>query len=181
MRHYGPAQPPYTAPGPWATGDAQREGKPLNLAPYGGSYLGLMAALVVPTGTSSLPAFNLLATDWHHAPAWPTFLVTNPGPAPVTVTLPEWCAGPGVGAVDVYDSVGQGWVATGVPVTPRGVPVPVPAGGTLVASLVPTNGTRFVRAVGRVTGSVTGSATPSLRCVLEAGGRVVDFAVPCTA
>ena len=75
----------------------------------GGAWIGLMGAIVRPTNVTGIPAFDLLATDWHHAPAFPTFLLSNPYAERVVVGLDV-----GAHPVDVYDSVTQGWLARGV-------------------------------------------------------------------
>jgi hypothetical protein len=143
VRHYGPSAPPYNRTGPWGTGDAMRGGRPSNLSPYGGSYVGLMAAMVVPppagAAGGAVPVFDLHATDWHHAAtAWPTFLAFNPLPdAALTLRLPP-CDVCGEGPVDVYDAVSQTLLARGLP---RGASpaLDLVSGQAAVAVVVPSS------------------------------------------
>jgi hypothetical protein len=99
--------------GPFATGDGKsQEGLPTNIAVYGGAYIGLMAALVVPLGAGGadgVAAFDLLATDWFPPRAAPTTLVYNGRADATRVALP--LPRTGAGRFDVYDAVAQAWVA----------------------------------------------------------------------
>ena len=129
--------------GPWATGDRIREhGDGENLCLYGGAYVGLLGALIVPTNVSAIPAFDLLTTDWHHDPrALPSFLLYNPFPtlsAPLIVGLPLPQLPPDA-RVSVYDAVTQEWIATNVSVggDNRLVGIAVPPQSAVVASIVP--------------------------------------------
>ena len=42
--------------------------------------MGYLAVLVAPTDQPHIFQWDLLATDFFHAPAWPTFLYYNPEP-----------------------------------------------------------------------------------------------------
>lgn len=155
VRHFGPAFPPYTQPGPWGTGDAKRNGHPSNLGLYGGSYIGLMAALVKGTNVTTIPAFDLLATDWHHGPAWPTLLLANPTEQPVAVLLP---APPTLtGDVSMYDTVSGTWLVRNTRVD------------ALVLTLQPD---QAVVAVVSPAGEGEGRDTQDR---ITVGGRVVDY------
>ena len=157
VRAFGPARPPYTLPGPYATGDHIREGGRSNLAPYGGAWVGLLAALVVPTNATFAPAFDLCATDAHGAPAWPTLLVLNPTEGALAVALPAPASAAAGARVDVYDSVAQAWVARGAP-----------EADAVVLTLAPQQAAVVVR--------VPAGAKEELRGrVLFAGGRAIDF------
>ena len=96
--------------GPYATGDGKSQDHvATNIAVYGGAYIGLMAALVVPlAGTpAGIAAFDLVATDWFARPSAPTTLVYNGRENSTDVALPL----PGSARFDVYDAVSQSWVA----------------------------------------------------------------------
>ena len=157
VRAFGPARPPYTVPGPYATGDEIREGGRSNLALYGGAWVGLFAALVVPTNVTAVPAFDLCATDAHGAPAWPTSLAMNPTVSAVAVAMPAPAGAAAGTLVDVYDSVVQAWVVRGVP-----------AVEAIVLALAPQQAAVVVR--------VPAGAPVELRGrVLFAGGRAIDY------
>jgi hypothetical protein len=97
--------------GPFGTGDARGSGLPTNLALYGASYVGLMAAMVRPTGNPRLYGFDLLVTDWYHAPAHPSVLYYNPLAVNVTVSIVV-LAEPSTKLVDVVDVVASEVIAT---------------------------------------------------------------------
>lgn len=85
---------------PFATGDALGWGGPSNLCLYGGSHVGLLGALVKTTSDPAIPRFDLLATDWYHARAYPTYLLYNPFPNPRRITFAL-----GSPEADIYDAV----------------------------------------------------------------------------
>jgi hypothetical protein len=151
--------------GPYATGDAKWNwGSATNLAVYGGAYVGLLAAAVAATDAPDVLAVDALATDFRHAPAWPTAVVYNPRPAAAAnVTLPikllaAVCAG--AAAVDVYDAVAQAVVRAAAPCPPD-VSVPPDAAGVYV--VYPSGSPLTYDAVMRR---------------LSAAGRVIDWAAP---
>ena len=95
--------------GPYATGDGKSQDHvATNLAVYGGAYVGLMAALVVPLpgAPAGVAAFDLVATDWFARPAAPTTLVYNGRATHADAALPL-----PPGRWDVYDAVAQEWAA----------------------------------------------------------------------
>jgi hypothetical protein len=98
--------------GPYATGDGKSQaGMPTNLAVYGGAYVGLMSALVLPSADGR-GAFDARATDWWAREGHATTLLYNGRAAPVDalLALPAAAAGQ---AFDVYDAVAQAVVARG--------------------------------------------------------------------
>jgi hypothetical protein len=95
---------------PFATGDALAGGwAPTNLALYGTSSVGYLAALVDSTDVPGILRLNLLATDAYHGPAYPSALLYNPHPTERTVRVPL-----GAGTVDIYDAVSDTWLARAV-------------------------------------------------------------------
>jgi len=73
---------------PFATGDAIRGGwGATNLALYGSSHVGYLGALVDTTNIPGILQLDLLATDWFHAPAYPSYLYYNPYDIPQVVEL----------------------------------------------------------------------------------------------
>lgn len=114
----------------------------------------MLGAVVSATDNPHVYQFNLLATDFNHAPgAHPTFLYYNPNTgagAPVTVNV-------GSRPTDLYDAVSQ---ASCICTSPRSAPliavtaqnflargavgatrINVPADSAVVLVLIPTNGT----------------------------------------
>ena len=153
------------SPSPFATGDYGCEyptGDPrcslpracpncTNLSGYDGASVGIAAALCVPTNVTSVLQADLLATDFFHAPAYPTYLVHNPHSSDVQVevavpgcALVHWAAGSGAGAGGEAQACAVVDTATGE-VLARGVSAPgtttigVPAGAARVISCVPDN------------------------------------------
>lgn len=94
--------------GPFATGDAQipSAGTVTDLAMYGAAHVGFLAALVDPTDQPHVVRWDLLATDFFHGPAWPTFLYYNPETAARTVKVDV-----GPAAVDVYETTTHRFLA----------------------------------------------------------------------
>ena len=95
---------------PYATGDAVTGGWGLtNLALYGSSHVGYLGALVDTTDVQGILQLDLLATDWFHDEAYPTYLYYNPYdvPSQVSLPLPE-------GMHDIYDLTSNSIVAAGV-------------------------------------------------------------------
>jgi hypothetical protein len=93
---------------PYATGDGF-DGLATNFALYGASHVGMLAAVVNTTNVEKILQLDLLATDYYHAPAYPTFLYYNPYGTPQTVDV-------NVGSipVDIYDTVSQTFLKTNV-------------------------------------------------------------------
>ena len=65
---------------PFATGDALVNdwGGKTDLGIYGASHVGYLAALVGRTNHQRILQLDLLATDFFHEPAYPTYLYFNP-------------------------------------------------------------------------------------------------------
>jgi hypothetical protein len=133
-----------------------------NLSGYDGASVGIAAALCVPTSMPAVLQADLLATDFFHAPAYPTFLVHNPHPVDVQVevavpgcALMHWAAGAGTGGgaqvqtCAVVDTATGELLARGV-TAPGATTIGVTAGTARVISCVPdtTAEAPGVRAVG---------------------------------
>jgi len=137
---------------PYASGDCVgRPGRAAtDLALYGASHVGYLAAVVEKTNVEGILQLDLLKTDWHHGPAHPTFLYYNPHAESKAVEV-----GVGKAPRDIYDAVARAFVARGV----RGkTTVPLPPDSARVLVLVPA-GSR-IAAEGRKT---------------LAGGVVIDY------
>ena len=64
---------------PFATGDARRSGwGKTNLGLYGSGYVGILAGIINKTNIEGILQLDCLATDFHRAPAYPTYLYYNP-------------------------------------------------------------------------------------------------------
>jgi len=64
---------------PFATGDARGSGwGKTNLGLYGSVYVGILAGIVNKTNVEGILQLDCLATDFHHGPAYPTYLYYNP-------------------------------------------------------------------------------------------------------
>jgi hypothetical protein len=87
---------------PCATGDpvAMKWGPKTDLGLYGSSYVGMLGAIVRPTSDPRILQLDCLATDFFHAPAWPTYLCYNPYPARRSFAFTV-----GPAASDLYDAV----------------------------------------------------------------------------
>ncbi len=95
---------------PYATGDAISGGwGATNLALYGSSHVGYLGALVDTTNIPGILQIDLLATDWYHAPAYPSYLYYNSYDIPMAVNLP---LPPGM--YDIYELTSNQIVATSV-------------------------------------------------------------------
>ena len=101
---------------------------------YGSSCAGSLGGIVRGTDVERILRFDLLRTDFFHAPAYPSFLYYNPYPEARTVGVDV-----GPGAVDLYDAAASDFVARGaagrvaVEIPPRSARVLVlaPAGGAV--------------------------------------------------
>jgi len=71
-----------------------------NLSLYMGNHVGLLGGIVELTNVPGILRWDCLATDWHHAAAYPTFLLFNPHATAKTVEM-----GVGPQACDLYDIV----------------------------------------------------------------------------
>jgi hypothetical protein len=103
-----------------------------NLALYMGNHVGFLGGILEPTEVAGVLRWDCLATDWFHAPAYPTWLVFNPFPEARTFHTDV-----GAAAVDLYDAVAHefvrrhaaGRVALTLPPDTAAILVAAPAGG----------------------------------------------------
>ncbi|MGD0597055.1 MAG: dockerin type I domain-containing protein [Sedimentisphaerales bacterium] len=121
-----------TAFAPYAMGDGLMWGMGTDFALYGASHVGMLATVVNTTNVEEILQLDLLATDYYHATAYPTYLYYNPYGTPQTVDV-------NVGSVptDVYDTVSQEIVkinASGI------VEVNIPADSAMVLVFAPAGG-----------------------------------------
>jgi len=130
LRQGGPGQV-----SPYATGDAIAGGwAPTNLSLYSSSHAGILGAIIDTTNVPGVLKLDLLATDYFHAPAYPTFLFYNPDSLTRIVNFAV-----GNGAHDLYNTVTKIFLARGITgaasisLLPRSAVVAVitPSGGTV--------------------------------------------------
>jgi len=64
---------------PYATGDAKANGwAKTNFGLYGSSFVGIFGGIIRTTNVEGILQLDCLATDYFHAPAYPTYLYFNP-------------------------------------------------------------------------------------------------------
>ena len=128
LRQRGPGQST-----PYATGDAIAGGwAPTNLSLYSSSHVGILGAIIDTTEVPGVLKLNLLATDYFHAPAYPTFLFYNPDTLDHAVSLEV-----GAGSHDVYNTVTKTFLVQGISGTAS---VSVPGRDAVVLVIVPSGG-----------------------------------------
>ncbi len=95
---------------PFATGDPllNNWGAKTDLAVYGSAHVGYLAALVARTNHERILQLDLLATDFFHDRAYPTYLYFNPDREPRSVRIEV-----GGNAKDLYDAVTGEFVVRG--------------------------------------------------------------------
>ena len=118
---------------PFGTGDAiAGQWAATNLGLYGSSHSGILGAIVDTTDVSMILRLDLLATDYFHVEAYPTYLFFNPYGESREVTFD-----PGPGTHDLYDAVSNVLLQSEVsgPAT-----LTLPADGAVVLVVLPTGG-----------------------------------------
>lgn len=120
--------------GPEPAGDAIAAGwNKTNLAPYCGHRVGLIGASIEKTNVEGILQLDLLSADVFHDPvAFPTYLYYNPYDTKKTVNVEV-----GAASIDIYDSVSNSFLKTGVT---GSVSFDIPAKAAVVVVLAPTNG-----------------------------------------
>jgi hypothetical protein len=94
---------------PYATGDGFSYGLATNFALYGASHVGMLGAVVETTNVEKILQLDMLATDYYHAEAYPTYLYYNPYTTAQSVQINV-----GQCPVDLYDTVSQTFLKTNV-------------------------------------------------------------------
>lgn len=118
---------------PFATGDAMKNGwAATNLALYGSSHVGYLAAVVDTTNVPKVLQIDLLKTDFGHAQAYPTFLYFNPYDSTISVTINV-----GNDPVDLYDAVSNASIKNSVA---NQTSFDIPANSARVLVLTPSGG-----------------------------------------
>jgi hypothetical protein len=125
-----------------------------NLALYMGNHVGFLGGILSLTDVPGILRWDCLATDWFHAPAYPTWLLYNPFPE-----ARAFHTDLGAVAADLYDAVGHRVVRRGASGR-LGLTLPPDAAAVIVA--IPPGGklSREQRRT-RVDGVVVDFATPA--------------------
>jgi hypothetical protein len=76
-----------------------------NLALYMGNHIGFLGGIMTLTDVSGILRWDCVATDWFHAPAYPTYLFYNPHPTTRTFQTDI-----GPQTTDLYDAVSHQFV-----------------------------------------------------------------------
>ena len=119
---------------PFATGDAISGGwGQTNLALYGSSHVGILAGIIDTTNVPMILRLNTLATDYYHAPAYPTYLYFNPHDSVSVVEIDV-----GNDMHDLYDAAGNTYLATGISGLAS---FSIQANSAVLVVVVPANGT----------------------------------------
>ncbi len=117
---------------PYGTGDAMNGGwAHTNLGLYGSSHVGILGAIIKKTNVEGILQLNLLATDYYHNDAYPTYLYYNPYTTNKQVELNLNNA-----AFDIYDAVSNRVIlkdVTGI------VQIDIPAKSSVMAVIMPAN------------------------------------------
>ncbi len=115
--------------GPYGTGDAMGGGwAETNLGLYGSSHIGILGAIVRQTNVEGVLQLNLLATDYYHQDAYPTWLYYNPFEQEVEVVLNI------SDTKDIYDAISNQVIITGASQTAI---ITLPPKGAILAVELP--------------------------------------------
>ena len=118
---------------PFASGDAITGGwGRTTLTLYGSSHVGILGAIIDTTDVPGILQLNLLATDYYHAPAYPTYLYYNPDSTSQTIALNV-----GDTACSIYDAVSKTFITSGTGL----LSISIPASSAIVAVVTPYGGT----------------------------------------
>lgn len=137
---------------PYASGDPLTYGwnAKTDFCIYGGAHVGYLAALIEPTNQAYIQQIDLLATDFFHAPAYPTYLYYNPEARPyhVRISLPET-------PHDLYDAGSHTYIARTVTLN---FELPLPEKSARVLVIIPS-----------------GMDTQTSGALRTVNGRIIDF------
>jgi len=118
--------------GPFGTGDAMDGGWALtNLGLYGSSHIGIFGGIIAKTNVEGILQLDLLATDYYHDDAYPTFLYFNPFGEGKQIALQL-----GDGAYDIYDAVSNQVILTNAT---NGALFEIPSKAAMMLVFLPSN------------------------------------------
>ena len=120
---------------PYATGDAISGGwGATNLSLYSSSHVGYLAAVVDTTNVTGILQIDVLATDWYHQDAYPTYLYYNSYDIPMVVDLPL-----PPGSHDIYDLISNQILLNAVSGTAQ---INIMEDNALLVAIVPVGGSQ---------------------------------------
>jgi hypothetical protein len=101
--------------GPVAQGDgplwvAGQNPAASQLSVYGSAHAGIFGSIIKTTNVDGILQLDLLATDFYHDSAYPSFLYYNPWSSAKTVTLTL----PSSGKIDLYNAASEKFIARGI-------------------------------------------------------------------
>ena len=144
---------------PIAQGDGpgwvqDEEGNPINpasteLGVYGSAHVGIFGAIIQKTSVEDILQLDLLATDFYHKDAYPTFMYYNPESKDQTVKidLTTIKANEKIfrknSKVSIYDTVSAKWIKKGI--SSSQVNISIPASSSRVLVFVPSKSIIWVR------------------------------------
>lgn len=100
---------------------------------YGSGHVGIFGSIIRPTDVEGILQLNLLATDFFHDKAYPTFLYYNPYHETKTVSIPLEKNK----KFDLYNTVSASFVEKNISDSGK---IQLPAGGSAVIVCVPSGG-----------------------------------------
>ena len=119
------------AAGPYGTGDAMNGNwAETNLGLYGSSHVGILGALIDTTNVQGILKLDLLATDYYHKDAYPSYLFYNPYTENKTIVVNF-----GENQCDIYDAISNQVIAFNVP---GSASLTIPADSPVLAVIIPS-------------------------------------------
>lgn len=125
----------------WATGNPPST----EFGIYGSAHVGIFGSIISATSQPTILQLDLLATDFYHSSAYPSYLYYNPNSQSKSITLnladlrKNSSLLNGVTAVSLYDAVSAQFIAKNLSPS-ASTSVSIPAHGSKVLILVPSNG-----------------------------------------
>jgi hypothetical protein len=119
------------AGGPYGTGDAMNGNwAETNLGLYGSSHVGILGALIDTTDVPGILKLDLLATDYYHHEAYPSYLLYNPYNMEKTVLVNF-----SENQFDIYDAISNQVIITNAS---GSTSMTIPADSVIIAVLIPS-------------------------------------------
>jgi hypothetical protein len=100
---------------------------------YGSGHVGIFGSIIRPTNVEGILQLDLLATDFFHDKAYPTYLYYNPYPETKTVTVHLQKNK----KLDLYNTVAAAFVAKNISDSAQ---IKIPAKGAVVIACAPAGG-----------------------------------------
>jgi hypothetical protein len=104
---------------------------------YGSGHVGIFGSIIDTTNVAGILRLDLLATDFYHDKAYPSYLYYNPYPVAKTVTVKA----EGGKAVDIYNTLTGTFIATNVS---KNKTIILPARSSAVLVMAPAGGKHII-------------------------------------